>query len=304
MKFYYMLYNWTFSGGDSFSNSFFCKAVRYMTECFANYFAMPLFVMKLYLSKSYENTNIPVSLTTFPARIDKVHLVIYSLLTQCLRPKKIYLWLACEQFPGGIESLPAKLLKLRKYGLEIVLVDEDLRSYKKFYHLLVQKGDCTFITVDDDILYHSEVIKELVDAHANNSNNVCAHRVLEIDTKNPYINWKLVKGVSRVSNGFMPTGCGGVLYPKSCFYKQLLNKTTFTSICKDADDIWLNVNSYLEGAKVRFVGSNRYLLNIRNANSKPLHEINVGEGNNDLVIKSVRKYFLEELGVDVFKRNG
>ena len=79
------------------------------------------------------NRRIIVSLTSFPARIGVVWMVVESLMHQTLKPHKIILWLSKEQF-STIESLPKKLLAQRERGLEIRLVDGDIRSHKKYIY--------------------------------------------------------------------------------------------------------------------------------------------------------------------------
>ena len=51
------------------------------------------------------HTSIIVSLTTFPARIDKVHIVIHCLLRQKLRPARVHLWLT-HRIRCNAEGIP------------------------------------------------------------------------------------------------------------------------------------------------------------------------------------------------------
>ncbi|MCQ2744694.1 MAG: glycosyltransferase family 8 protein, partial [bacterium] len=67
-----------------------------------------------------------VSLTSFPERIDKIDKTINTLLNQTIKPDKLILWLAYEQFPNRENDLPENLLKLKNYGLEIMWC-EDLK---------------------------------------------------------------------------------------------------------------------------------------------------------------------------------
>lgn len=46
-------------------------------------------------------SNVIISLTSFPQRIDVVYITITTLLKQTFKPGKIMLWLAEEQFPNG-----------------------------------------------------------------------------------------------------------------------------------------------------------------------------------------------------------
>ena len=65
----------------------------------------------LYINKVNQESDIIISLTTFPARISTLWLTIYSLFRQTLMPKKIVLWLSSLQFPNGLEDLPKKLTR-------------------------------------------------------------------------------------------------------------------------------------------------------------------------------------------------
>ena len=75
-----------------------------------------------------EDGPVIVSLTTYPGRIDQVWKTISSLLNQTLKPKRVILWLAKEQFPAG--KLPESVQRLTTRGLEICYC-EDLKSHKK-----------------------------------------------------------------------------------------------------------------------------------------------------------------------------
>ena len=82
------------------------------------------------LNTEERSPKIIVSLTTFPKRIKTVHITIEQLLTQSVKPDKLILWLAEEQFPNKENDLPEDLLRLREFGLTIGWC-KDLRSYKK-----------------------------------------------------------------------------------------------------------------------------------------------------------------------------
>lgn len=302
MDFLYKLYNSTFKLGCNGFAKYIGKASRFFIYLLANLLAPLIYRVKFSLFKPKEITTIPVSLTSFPDRIKKIHLVIYSILSQEIRPQKIYLWLSIKQFPNLEGDLPNSLLKLKEHGLIIEFVEDDLRSYKKFYHLLQKFGKQSFITFDDDIFYHSKAITNLIHSHKKSPEYICANRVLEIKNGYSYNEWPVYFGAAKVSFGFLPTGCGGVLYPKDCFGPDILDSNVFSTICKDADDIWLNVNTFINNRQVIFTGFNLYFLNVFNLSSNPLHHQNVDGGNNDLVIKKVKSYYKDKVGFDVFER--
>ena len=105
-----------------------------------------------------------VSLTTFPKRINRIWIVIESILNQTIGPDKIILWLSEEQFKD-INDLPSNLLKLTGRGLDIRFVKEDLKSYKKYYYSFKEYPNDIIITVDDDIIYPNNMIANLLLYH-------------------------------------------------------------------------------------------------------------------------------------------
>lgn len=299
MDFLYKIYNATFNSNWKL----LAKLIRFSIFTLANVFAYPYYRVKCRVFPSVEYTDIPVNLTSFPSRIGRLHLVIYSLLTQQVRPKTIYLWLSKKQFPNLEKDLPIKLLRLTDFGLILKFVEEDYRSYKKYYHFINEYGNQSFITVDDDILYHSTAIKLLVNEHQDYPTSVCANRVMKITNNSPYSTWNVYFGKPLNSINLIPTGCGAVLYPKNCFSSYVLRDDLFNTLCLDADDIWLNVNSFINNTEVRFTGFNYYLIDVFNFSAKHLHKKNVGGGNNDKAISQVKTYFIDELKIDVFDRD-
>ena len=79
------------------------------------------------LNMCKRDSEIIVSLTSYPARITTVHMTIMTLLNQKVKPDKVILWLAKEQFPKGMASLPKKLIALQNVGLKIEWT-HDIRS--------------------------------------------------------------------------------------------------------------------------------------------------------------------------------
>ena len=248
------------------------------------------------------DTDFIVSLTSFPKRIGKVHLVIESILRQSYKPSRVILWLSKEQFPS-LDLLPVNLLNLKERGLEIILTEGDLRSYKKYFFLLKQQPDAGFIIIDDDVFYQSLLLENLINTHKQYPKSVCANRCAIIDPSLNYSNWTGLKGKNiEERHDLLPTGCGGVLYPTGCLHSDVLNDSLFTSICADADDIWLNTCAFLKGSSIVYTGKNDYLLAVTSANNEHLHIKNVGESNNDKRIKSVREHYLSTKQIDVFER--
>ncbi|HSQ42910.1 MAG TPA: glycosyltransferase family A protein, partial [Fibrobacteraceae bacterium] len=108
--------------------------------------------------KDRPGPDLVVSLTTYPARIGLVHLALESLLRQTLRPDRILLWLAEEQFPQ--RRLPPQLVRLQQRGLE-VLFRKNLGPHTKYLYALQDFTQEIVVTVDDDCFYPPTLLAEL-----------------------------------------------------------------------------------------------------------------------------------------------
>ena len=238
-----------------------------------------------------------VSLTSFPARIDKVWITISSLMNQTLKPKRIILWLAEEQFPEKEKDLPKKLKKMKDRGLEIRFCD-DLRPHKKYYYTMKENPDDIVVTVDDDMLYPENMLEQLWEAHRNNTNIVVcqyAHRIT-LDEKGeikPYQEWESCYGESTDPDmRILPVGCGGVLYPPYCLDKRVFNIEDIKDLCPQMDDLWLKSMALLKGTKAAICneGSQIYF-DMTGTRKSGLQHVNAGQNKNDEAMASIiRKY--------------
>ncbi|WP_107038134.1 hypothetical protein [Brumimicrobium mesophilum] len=250
------------------------------------------------------NDQLIVSLTTFPARINKIWLVIECMLRQTHKPDKIILWLSKEQF-GSLEILPKRLLKLRDRGLEIVLCEGDIRSHKKYYYTLKKYPISAFITVDDDFFYPSNMIEELFSEHQKHPKDICFLRGHMMTTQNgkveSYNSWtKEIKESTTSSLVFFTSG-GGTLFPPNSLHPEATNEKVFMEICKLADDVWLNAMSKLNGTNLNKISSQfASQIPISIAQNISLSSQNVDEDLNDVQINAVRNYYLKTLNKDIF----
>lgn len=241
-----------------------------------------------------------VSLTTFPARIDKVHLVIQCLLRQTLRPGRVQLWLAEEQFPD--RKLPEQLLRLERYGLEICYCD-DLRSHKKYYYAMQQNPEATVVTADDDTFYPESWLQTLVSTAGRHSGTVVcmlAHQIQCREDGNPipYAQWpSAVEGVTEPRLDLMPVGCEGVLYPPHVLYPDVYDKSFFMEACRNADDLWLKTMSLLQGVRVMPAVQAPYTYaNLLTSGKGALSTSNVGQNENDRQLQNILARYPQALG--------
>ncbi len=211
--------------------------------------------MPLELLKYYKQEPLIVSLTSYPLRIQTVHLVIETLLKQSLQPDKLILWLSEEEFPNREKDLPKKLLQQTMRGLEIEWC-EDIKSYKKLIPALKAYPDAVIVTADDDIYYHQEWLERLYRAYINNPDCIHAHRITKfyLDENDEFAivaggqdYWKLPSYLNKL------VGVGGVLYPPHCFHPDVLDESKFMELAPTSDDIWFWLMAALAGYKVTAV---------------------------------------------------
>jgi hypothetical protein len=235
-----------------------------------------------------------ISLTSFPARIDKIWITIECLLRQKFKPDKVILWLANEQFPD--QKLPSSLLKLKEKGLEIRFC-EDLKSHKKYHYTMLEFPTANVITFDDDVYYPNFILKKLVQTHQKYPKAVCAnvaHKVIIMDGKiERYMKWShRYKKIKTPSHHLLQVGVGGVLYPPNVLYKDTFDKDLVFSLSPKSDDVWLKTMCFLNGTKIvtnKMINKN--LITVRGSQKESLNSLNSHKGLKDLQIKNIIDFY-------------
>lgn len=277
------------------------RAIRFIANIF-----FPL----LLKSKSCERyndvtqTDIIVSLTSFPSRINKVWQVIEIMKQQTYKPKKIFLWLSKEQFPSK-KSVPESILKKEDDVFSIEFVDDDIRSHKKYYYVSQNYPNADILLIDDDIYYPTDMIESLVAARQNNPQAIICRYGYTIKYDNhkmpmPYNMWEHVTKYSEDNKLFFGSG-GGMLFKPYTLYKDLIDKVLFLKLTPTADDIWLNAMARLSNVPIVMLKPALPLPVIIRGQKEALSKINVGQGKNDEQIKAVSRYYNRCLNLDPFR---
>lgn len=191
-----------------------------------------------------DQTRIIVSLTSFPAAIPYAVEAIRSVLNGSLLPDKIVLYLDTQKFPG--EVLPPELEKLKAESpiLEVRFDPAEIRSYKKLLPALRDFPNDVIVTIDDDIRYHRNMLRDLVRLHKRLPNAIIAHRVRKIRLNTPYRKWRKYKWYDFIFKKYhfshlaMQTGVGGVLYPPHSLDEKMLDPALFMALAPTNDDVW------------------------------------------------------------------
>ena len=276
-------------------NSFVASLHYKVNKCLANLF-YPIFGRCSYGID--DNSNVIVSLTSYPARIGTVHLTVKTLLNQTIRPKAVILWLAKDQFSGEENDLPKSLLKLKDKGLTIRFCD-DLRPHKKYYYVMQENPDAYVITADDDILYPENLIELLMSTSKKYPGSVVctwAHEIVPDENGDVYSadKWLYSREGTEPSYTLIPTGVGGVLYPPHCLSEEVFNKAAIEKLCLNADDLWLKAMALINGTKaVRVDRPAKVYFSILKTQKSGLYYDNALEDRNSVAWRNIMEAYPE-----------
>lgn len=199
---------------------------------------------------------ITVSLTSFPEAIPYAVQAIRSVLGGSLLPDRVVLYLDSQKFPGEVLPEALEALKAESPIFEVRFDPAEIRSYKKLIPALRDFPEDIIVTVDDDIFYHRNMLRDLVRMHRRMPEAIIAHRVRKISMDRPYNKWRKYKWYDflfrRIHAGYtnLQTGVGGVLYPPHSLDESMLDAGVFTRIAPTADDIWFWAAAVAKGTKV------------------------------------------------------
>lgn len=240
-----------------------------------------------------------VSLTSYGPRINEVYLAIESIMQGTVKPNRIILWLAEDEFKG--KRLPISMQKQQERGLEIAFY-KDIRSYKKIIPAMLQFPESCIITIDDDLMYEFDLVEHLINAHLNSPDDVCACRMHHITLNEKgepkgYLQWQMEVNPKTQSNlNFLTTG-GGTLFPPHCFVDEFFNEEKFMTLCPYADDVWVNSMIWMSNRKIAKVYTHSKqgcdYMEISLEQEKALSNENTNPNNcrNDAQIKAVLDYY-------------
>lgn len=196
------------------------------------------------MASDIQKQQVVVSMTSFPAAISYAEQAIRSILDGSVLPDKLILYLTFSQFPNSEIPMSLKQLSEENDVFEIRNYDRDIRSYRKLIPALIDFPEANIVTVDDDVAYHRNMLRDLLELHAQIPDAVLAHRAKRISYGKPYRKWKKYRWYhflfKRIHKDFgnLQTGVGGVLYPPHSLDEGMLDVSLFTQLAPSTDDIW------------------------------------------------------------------
>lgn len=248
------------------------------------------------LNSLQRDKKIVISLTSFPARINTCYYTIKSLMIQTMRPDRIVVWLAEEQFPE--HKLPYCFEMLTAKGLEIRYC-QDLRSHKKYFYMLQeQKADELVITFDDDIIYNPLSVERAYKKHLQYPTAIVANETKIIGFKTngdilPYSRWKKApygNNKPNIQNSVMSgSGC---LYPYGIWPKEMFDVKLHRRLAPTADDLWITFCAIHYSIPIVCVDIPAHTYtNVNMSQNENLSKVNcLGTGNDDTILSMLDYY--------------
>lgn len=217
-------------------------------------------ISSLSLNKEPRDTTLTFTLTSFPARIDTVQYTLCTLFDQSMKPDRVVLWLAAEEFEGV--EMPDSIKEFQKIGLEVRFC-ENMFGHKRYYKLIDEQKDNELIVMfDDDILFPKYLVERLYTTWENFPDCVICERgqVLTFNgdkVLNPG-RWSSISktGIQSPSYRLLASPGGGCLFPPKALYKDANNTEIIKKFAFKTGDIWLMFMTVQNDVKI--VRTHRY----------------------------------------------
>lgn len=269
---------------------------KFILSCTKNiYYFLVNHLSKQVRKQSDSDSRFLVSLTTYNKRIERVYLTIESLFNQSVPASRIVLFLSHDDIPA--RGVPSNLLRLERRGLEIKIVEKNLRSYKKLSCINALDNYESYdyvVTVDDDIFYPKNFLSGFLNSIREGGNEVLCYRGKSIafDSENNVLAYSLWPLSNSSSDWVLPTGVSGVCYPVKILNEHFFNQKAFLTYCPTADDIWYKLCCLEQGVQSKLVSEQSiHFIPVFYFNADSLESINVGENKNTIQIINGSKYF-------------
>jgi hypothetical protein len=277
----------------------FWKVVYYTTNKVINIYTLYKVKHSKYefgLSNEKRKISIIVSLTSYPPRFKDMNLCLKSLLLQKVKPDKIIVYLGSDTTETDITQ---DMRKMEKYGIEYRIDSMlNLKPHKKYYYAMQEYPSAVVVTADDDIVYPSNWLKKLLQAHEKYPNAVCGWRVHKIEfdetgKMKPYAKWRSqYRGGNEPCMNIVATGCSGALYPSGALDKRAFDVDKIERLCINADDLWAKCMEVLKHTPVVWVKNYQVTLpGTSKEQETALNVDNVAGGMNDKQLHAVMEFY-------------
>lgn len=235
-----------------------------------------------------------VSVTSYPARINLLRQSLETIYAQTRKADAVVLWLAKDQFPNGDLDIPEDLRQLIAQKKLLLRWCSDLKGHKKYFWAFQEFRDHLVITIDDDLLYPSDLLECLWKSYLLYPEAVSAVRthlmlVSEEGKLLPYSDWIMETDacLHQPSMQLMATGGAGTLYPPELFRNEIFNQEAVEQTCILADDLWLKAMEVISNIPTVLARPFDRLKFVPDSQEEALHNLNVGKSLNDTQMNAI-----------------
>jgi len=222
------------------------------------------------MGEKIDHEHIVISLTTIKSRISNVSQIIKSILDQDTLPDVINIYYSKENhlFDEGCDDLDINNLKesinnllgLHKKNV-IVKISQtaNIGSYRKLIPALRDYPNSIIITIDDDEIFESDLVKILYNCYLEHKCVIASvARIIDLNfwtNMNDTIDYyKIIFSTNKPYMNLLPEGYGSILYKSDMFSEDFINfdynNLLLDEIVIKNDDIFIRNYLYKKGIKV------------------------------------------------------
>ncbi|KAJ3203143.1 hypothetical protein HDU67_010364 [Dinochytrium kinnereticum] len=191
-------------------------------------------------SGAFKDLRVVVSISTFGARTNRIEGTVDSIYRQSRRPEVLYLHIPKEvkRIEVGEVLVPLVRELEKKYDgwLKVTRPEDYGPSTKLLGSLLLEKDpDTIIVTLDDDEVYHTDLVLALVEA-AERNRNVAPCFICE---KWPWWSFKPMYAPKGICHGW-GNAFAGIAYRVKFFDEKVFDYSNIPDGCRLHDDVYLS----------------------------------------------------------------
>ena len=201
-----------------------------------------------------------ISIALIAQRLQAAPAVLNSLINQDMPASEIHVFASNQPYlhDNGIrnEHFPAEVQAMQDNGFINIHFTANIGPYRKLLPILQERWseDCLIITADDDTIYPSDFVANLVNKHRAFPDSIITNRARYMTCRreglSPYRSWPVCPaeiklctlGHSDKKCHWFPTGKDGVLYRPHFFTDRIFDRA-FLSLAPYNDDVWFKFMS-------------------------------------------------------------
>lgn len=180
--------------------------------------------------------NVNVNITTYPKRDMYLYDMLKNLKQQTVKPTNIILWLAREEYDEN--HLPSSILKCvnEKLLTSISFCEKNIYCHKRYETMKYNYADYN-IFLDDDTIYESTFLEELIKKCKSTNNITCYYSFVNDFVGTKRLQYTIKKTTDKRKIALQ--GCTICWPPKSFPRESFIYEKERDIICPKCDETWL-----------------------------------------------------------------